>query len=268
MDPQSFHAFSSRIGGATVGNDYVVGPMKGNIVPRQAVGYVTTGLSMGYAAAVLNTTASKAIINDVPLPFTAIEGDGAHSRWRLISAGVRLWNTSDEGTRGDSCQYVQPPTTVDTNFTEQKNFSVFSPNYNMTRKMDSDDGLEVVWIPRPQDLGYWHQEDSVSADDVPWNAGLRIFLTTNNNSAQVYRYQIVCHWEIAGSHLAQLQNATATAANSESIVQTAVTKVRALSSTGHGLGKMIEHVAGQSIGVISALAKDPRVQAMGKALLS
>lgn len=265
IDAQSNHSFSQRIGGTTGTDDYIIGPMPGSAVPRQAIGYVATGLGVNQAQGTTSVATAQPIQNAMALPFTALEGDGLHTRWRLISMGVRVWNVSESSTRTGLVRYVQP--SMEFHNTEQTAFSIFSPEWTETAMSNSNAGLEIVWIPRLIDTGYWHNEDHVSANASPGAPAIRIWCVNPSGSAatQLYQYEVVCHWEIAGTNLMQLQGPSPVSVGSHAIINAGISKTRQQSTTGAGFSAMISHVAGQARGIVSMAAKDPRIMSAASA---
>lgn len=192
MDGFSYHCGQQNINGTGT----LMGPCdtSGNVC---GIGCVTENLTLDGATSSTSGADSANIKADVALPFTAKSGEGGHFRWKLVSMGVRVENTTPLLTRGGYINSVQLTTPFAG--TLQRDYEIF-PTFNITE--DANSGLyEVSWIPRMDDIAFWHAEVG-STNSTPLGAGLIVWLNNDTTGAQGYAVQVVCNWELAGSHIA------------------------------------------------------------------
>lgn len=270
VDNFSTHSMTQYIGGATpLTNEYMIGPLGGATVTKQAIGCYATGNTIGAASTVTSGAGMVPITLDTALPFTASEGASAHTRWRLVGMGIKFFNETRMDWREGTVTFVQTPMEYsDAAVTE---FARFSPCYETTRQEDSVGGLEIDWLPTSEDLGYWHTEGYSGSTPAFAASGIgaakfRLWFQNPSVNSQEVRVQIVQHWEIAGTNLSTLHSPSPTSSTGKVVVTESLNKVRAVSSVGSGLLKMGQHVAGQMVGAISSAAKDPRITQSAKAL--
>jgi hypothetical protein len=128
-------------------------------------------------------------------------------RWQLVSCGVRIFNTTPQLSRGGNITTVQlinsggfrqvdgSPATSQNSLETNPSFKIFG---------DCGEGMEISWIPRLQDLAYWHSlvhtgsagGNTYAADYAA--AGMGIFLNNGSPSTQSYVIQMVFNYMIAG----------------------------------------------------------------------
>jgi len=272
VDNLSSHSMTQYIGGTTpLTNEYMIGPLKGVTVTKQAIGCYTTGNTIGLSSTVSSGAAMTPISLDTALPFTASEGAGSHSRWRLVGMGVKFFNETRGDWRDGTVSFVQVPMEFTSTLTSD--FARFAPSFETTRREDSNDGLEITWLPTSEDLGYWHTEGHAGSTPAFVGSGigaakLRLWFENPSANSQDIRVQIVQHWEIAGTNLSTLHSPSPTSSTGNAVVTESLNKTRAVSSVGKGLLKMGRHVAGQMTGAIAATARDPQIPENAKSLWS
>lgn len=157
-----------------------------------------------------NGAAGQAFIGDwdTPAPFgSAFVG---HLRWQLVSCGVRIYNTTPQLNRGGNVVTVQ---LVNGNgfsaqdSTPATNQSQLETNPSFKVHGDCGDGMEISWIPRLQDLAYWHSVVRGIPSDPNTNvsdyagAGMGIFLNNPTAVDQTYVIQTVFNFMLAGQSL-------------------------------------------------------------------
>lgn len=200
MDPSSFHQFNI-LANATY---YSVGPISTVIAGgtrAPVIGTKTTscgpGLSFYNTGAVATCTG---LTYDVALPYTGSEAVG-HSRWQLVSMGIRVQNITNSLYRGGTIVTVQP--NVECTWADndpQANFEKYPTFHDWGRAK----GFELSWIPRTQDLAFWHTVDTPTASSHrPDNKGpgMIIWFNAPADYPQTYSYEIVANWQLAGSYL-------------------------------------------------------------------
>lgn len=212
LDAVSYHANDVFVGAQTPATTYVVGPMNkhDNVGDKTAIiGVVTTGSTFGNTTGNIAGGTSTIMPWDVPLPYTTnsvLSGGGGHSRWQLVSMGVRIHNMTPELYRGGSVISVQPNNsmTVSSLSVSQSTFTNY-PTFHDWGVGDGK-GVEISWIPRAQDLAFWHGFEAVATGGYPdadmQGPAIMIFLNAPSGaSAQVYTYEVVCNWQLAGTYL-------------------------------------------------------------------
>lgn len=221
VDSTSFHQrLISMRDQSNVSRAYSVGPLMSSSPSydtRAALGGYIEGLSAGGASS--DCTDWKAISPDVNVPYRFDLGGGVtvgaseaastgHCRWKLDSMGVRVINSTPEATRGGSIQSVQ--------LSNSSGFSgglVASAAINPSFRLWEGFSGELAWIPRFEDLAYWH---SIGSGGVPGSdsnhppladrnafqhgcesAGIVIWFTAGS-TAQTYSWEVIQNFTLAG----------------------------------------------------------------------
>jgi len=200
-DPTSNHSYYQRIGALVA--DYMFAPF-GDGARLPAAGVISViadagAVPQGVLQYSTNTAASTALTWDNPLPLVSGTSDGNHTRWRLVSMGVRFVNTTPAANRAGEIITVNP----DINFlfangADQGVLTRFA-TYQMH---ESGKPVQVAWIPRAADLGYSHTGSSQSNDLNGWG----MMLVHHNGTAvvQSWTMEIIANWEIAGYNVKAL----------------------------------------------------------------
>jgi len=239
-DPFAFHTSLCSLGvGPT---NYTIGPVDSNLggtVPN-AIGALVTGLALGASTNTFTGAGSYALTPMSALPYVA-SGTINHTRWKMLSMGIKIFNDTPLATRGGyvgSCQPNSPFFGA-----TQTLYSVFG-SYQ-TSVASTDAVQTIVWIPRTEDLAFWH---TINASSNPSNsiAGLRVWLNNDTVSGQNWRYEIVCHWELAGTSLASITTPALALPGGKDVVEPALDIVRAASPSGGVLDKVGAAVAAAS----------------------
>lgn len=164
---------------------------------------VGPGLSFHQTQAQLGTTG---LLWDVPLPYTAAEAEG-HTRWQLVSMGIRVRNITNDLYRGGTVVTVMPATsTAWVNNDPQSKFERFPTFHDWGRC----EGMEVAWIPRATDMSYWHTSGAQTSSTYASNntgAGLIVWFNAPADYAQTYSYEIVYNWQLSGEYLTSVGGA-------------------------------------------------------------
>lgn len=203
MDAVAYHEADVAINGTT----YVVGPMsKTDVLGTKSpiIGAVTSGLVLNQVSINLAGATSAPVSYDVALPYTSLTHSttaGHHSRWMLNSMGVRIHNTTPVLSRGGTVVTVQPNNEVPAVAGNQAVLEVY-PTF---KDWGPGEDVELAWIPRAQDLAFWHGADVQAGGGQPFSTvaapGIYIFLNNPTASAQSYSVEIVCHWNLSGTYL-------------------------------------------------------------------
>lgn len=206
MDGVSYHALDQRVNGVT----YVVGPMsKADSVSTKSpiIAVMTAGVTLGNAFGSTDIAGASALGYDVQLPYvsqaaSSTSGAGGHSRWQLVAMGVRFHNVSPEIYRGGNMVSVQPNNVyaLAAGDAPQETFVAF-PTYH---DHGCPDNAEISWIPRATDLAFWHGTDVTGTGTYSASVhgpAIMVWLNNPTANAQTYTYEIVCHWQLAGTYL-------------------------------------------------------------------
>lgn len=214
MDAQAFHCKGSVAWG-TVPSYATIGPVAthpaGGAHYAPCAGFVqpTTLDTYSRETALPNVTP---LYYDVPLPYeeTGTIGDqlSGHARHQLVSMGVRIFNTTPVLSRGGNVVTVQFATPAgllrQTAGPMEQKFLEIEPSFKVHG--DGGDGIEVSWIPRVQDLAYWHgvrggnlgNQNSVQSQHG--SAAMCVFLNNSAPADQAYSIQVVFNWMLSGQY--------------------------------------------------------------------
>lgn len=196
MDGRAYHSPLQIIGGAA--QTFSIGPIDNGVV-ENCIGYYQTGLALGNGTTSTNIAAVTPILENTNLPYKTVHGTGAHSRWKLVSCGIRLQNVTPLAARGGSITWCQPASPAD--YSQINQYSQ-EPSFAITQAANTGT-LEISWVPRTSDLAFWHslpgnlETPVISSSEV----GLRIWITAPAVDTQFYTWEIIQHYELAGHSL-------------------------------------------------------------------
>jgi len=209
MDAVAYHA-SEYTGLAIGGQPCHIGPCN----TASSGGVQFTGTCVLYntvaAGAVTNGVANGSALGswDSPCPFAG--PFVGHLRWQLVSCGFRIYNTTPQLNRGGNIvtvQLVNANGFANPDGSPATNQSTLENNPSFKIHGDGGDGVEISWIPRLQDLSYWHSLVSsgasaanLSATDFS-GAGMGIFLNNPTANTQTYVIQSVFNFMLAGQSI-------------------------------------------------------------------
>lgn len=209
IDPTSFHYcgdYSNLLG--TDRNIAPINTVNSGSSPATAIGCLAAAVELTYGQC-SNLTPHSPMPFDNVLPYvgSAPALSGSHLRWQLVSCGVRIFNTTPQLYRGGnivSVQFVNGSgliTTTGANATQQ---SQLDSNPTFRIHGDGSDGVQISWIPRLEDLAYWHHlTDTVPNENTrPPNwaaAAMAIFLNNPTSTPQTYTVQCVWNVMLAGT---------------------------------------------------------------------
>lgn len=206
MDAVAYHSRDVYIGGAASANVYTIGPMtKVDAIGTRAgvAGVLTPNVVVGGMNSASNAAGRVPLTWDVPLPYSVDSTKGGHhARWQLVAMGIRIHNVTPEIYRGGTVVTVQPNNQylVDS-AARQESLEIF-PTF---RDHGVGESVVVSWIPRAQDLAFWHAQESASSGGAPMASveapGILVFLNNPTNNTMTYSYEVVCHWQLAGTYL-------------------------------------------------------------------
>lgn len=161
------------------------------------IGANSTVTDTSYFSAAAPAQSTAALSYDTPLPLIATAKSGAHTRWKLTAAEIRFRNETPEVDSGGEFYSVQPLNTVQ--YDSIKAYSLFTTfrNHGICRLKEGS----VKWIPRVQDLAFWHCGPKTNFTNQISNAGILLWFVNTTGKAQNISYEIVYHWEMGGSNI-------------------------------------------------------------------
>lgn len=243
MDGVAYHARQQTIGAAT---NYSIGPMGLTGLTTPAIGVHSYGLAVGAARANGNTVQDLPLTYDVALPYLATASESGHSRWKLIAMGARFENMTAMNYRAGNIVTVQPSNKGSFGV-DPTNQATQASNPSFTISEDANSGtFEVSWIPRPEDLGFWHTLSGTEegATGALNHAGLFIWINNPSSGDQQYEVQFVFHWELAGSYLNAVSSPSIHQPADKNVVEPVIDLARFTSSGAQHAVEFAKHVAG------------------------
>lgn len=203
MDGPSYHCYGYTVNATSCS----VGPVNTTSGVTGIIGFTSPDTGMALTADVTSTAAPNftPLTPDVLLPYTALISTGGHTRWKLVSMGVVISNTTPIQYRGGQIVHVQPNSNIVPTGNMLADYAS-QPSFRITQEPNLG-AYKISWIPRADDLAYWHTEGSAYGNS-PWNAGINIWFQGCSGIAQTYSFEVVCNWELSGHSLAAVSAAT------------------------------------------------------------
>lgn len=266
MDASSYHQYPLVVNATT----YSVGPMTTTTASgtySSIAGVITTGLAANSCTNVTNGGTCQPLLWDNGLPYQADSTQG-HSRWQLVSMGIRVQNITNDLYRGGTTVSVQPNIAFNFGPGSQSLFERFPTFHDWGRCT----GVELAWIPRTADLAFWHTVDTPTASSavtVNIGAGMYVWFNAPADYAQTFSYEIVCNWQLAGTYLNTVggpaphhpglkppieQTVAALLNSAPSANKAAELGVQALKATGLTAEGLASKMTAMSLGAIKAAA--------------
>lgn len=240
MDGVSYHGSQQMIDVTK----YAVGPLFVNGV-APCIGYYVSGLVLG-SVSNSNVAGANPISYDVDAPYAAVTTVKGHSRWKLVAMGIRIMNVTQRELRDGTIVVVQPSTK--TAVGDQREYAS-DPTFRITRSADTS-MLTVTWIPRPEDLAYWHipgtgVNDSTGSGFL--NGGIQIFFNADGGNPgvgfQTYNYELVTHWEIGGFLVNSISTPSIQQPADRSVVEPSIVHLRSSSGSASMMSEVAEKMA-------------------------
>lgn len=239
MDGVSYHTHPQAVGTIST---FIVGPV-GDGARTPIVGVRTDNLILTAAADLSNTAASFTLAPNAQLPYNAANNNGGHTRWKLVSMGIDIENVTQLDQRGGLVAYVQPSSEFSS--TARSAYEVFE-TYKESTKANTGI-LRITWIPRPQDIAFWHSDAALNFSSL-MGAGIKIWLLNTTVVPQTYRIYIVQNFEMAGSNLESLATKSIIQPADANVVSTTLGVMRTSDSTA---------ASAPRIGQVAAHAESP-----------
>lgn len=259
MDGVAYHARKQIVNTTT----YTVGPM-GDGVHGSMCGVHRTGLTTGTSNMYCNTVNDTPITYSNQLPYTASEGESGHSRWKLAACGIRIQNVTPELTRGGNVSSVQPSSVTPIAVTNQDYFTS-NPSFQISEKANTG-VLEISWIPRPEDLAYWHsiRTSTETAYSGVNYAGLFVWLNNPTSGAQSYAVDFVFHWELGGTSLQTVSSPSVHQPADKNVLEPSLDITRFTKPSSSGILNTAYEVVKHVSPFMEKALKDPRVSSAAK----
>jgi hypothetical protein len=227
---------------------YIYGPMTDSGPNVACGGNDINGITLGTFSRMTNVAGMYPLTYNTPLPYLSKGDFSHHSRWRLLSCGVRIENTTAESTRGGNVISVMPDNSVSAAFTEQAHFGVFD---TFQISSEANEGtLEIAWIPRPRDLAFWHHATSGTPSTSNDDAGLLVWINNPTAVTQNYAVEWIWNWELAGESLSAVTSLSVPTPADRQVVEPTLAVARAHSKNASHM----PHIAHAVAATISPLA--------------
>lgn len=255
VDLVSAHAYTQTINGTAL----IIGPA-GDGVRGNCIGYQVSGGANDTFYAATNVATASALGAAENAPFTVSDQNGNHTRWRLQSLQVTIENVTAISSIGGDVVVVQP------DHKEQSTAVGAYVKYSSFRRYNSTTPIVVKWVPRSEDLYWWHSDSGTAAIGT-LGVGIRILLNNTSTTSQSYRISWVANWEIAGAQYAALSTPTLDSAQGQMVVPRAINAARNHSgTTQHLLAHGEVEAAAADSGIAKGLSR--RLSTMYKAVPS
>lgn len=255
MDPTSYHAMWQYIGGTTADKRRPIGPVEvetvsgGGAYANPVIGTTTAGLAVGTFTDISTGNTTNPIDIDVLLPYysNGEQSHGEHLRQLLSSMGVKITNTTSGSARGGNIVTVQPDMTMLPSPGNQGKLKIYR---SWRQHGTGEDGITVTWLPRFEDLAYWHTAplDHVNAfalatTDKLNGGAIFIFLNNTSSSPQTYSIEIIQNFQIAGGNVQSVSTEDPVGSTTKPFVESAVSAARAVAGSATGIREIASKVS-------------------------
>lgn len=167
------------------------------------------------SSVVSTTYSTQPLYYDTQVPFTGSAKNGYHTRYKLTAMEVRFSNETPEIDRGGNFYTVQPLNTV--GFDSINKYALY-PTFYDHGICDEKEG-RVSWIPRIQDLSFYHPgAQNVAATNSVNTAGIMLWFVNTTGKLQTLSFEAVFHWEVGGQNLQTLSTSAVQMPSDNNIV--------------------------------------------------
>jgi hypothetical protein len=175
-----------------------------------------------------------------------------------VSAGIRIANTTIESQRSSFIVTVQP---------NQRGYLLggvsvpqlsINPSYRVTTKA-FESVLEVSWMPRLEDMAYWHTATLTAQNSFEW-AGLIVAIDNSSGFSQTYSAETVFNYELAGEFLLSVGDESVHLPAEKAVVEPALNVLRLGEPDSSSLLHTASIVAAQA-------ASHPMAARLGQAIM-
>lgn len=224
MDATAYHAISYV--GVAAGGRLTMGPVALTPIsgPGTAGGNSLRVQGLPLDGATNNSTLASGVPGaagfDEALPYSygGTTHTSSHIRWQLVSMGIRFVNQTPAISRGGNVTSVQLVNNAGLRNAGGAGVSrqgelEHNPSFKLLGVCD--ELTEIAWIPRLEDLAYWHgvvplshtSTDSSAVIDTMDGAALAVFFNNPTSATQNYAMQVIYNWQLSGSYLASVSEA-------------------------------------------------------------
>jgi len=204
MDPQAFHSNLMHFNSDPATTHRYFGPVNGTWSGGALLscgGGIKQGAYASGQPLVYQMDANSTPLSfDVSLPYATDLSNG-HVRSQLVSLGARFQQTTPLLTAGGTVVTAIP--NQSNNFTTAAGFSLSALEAFPTYKDHGSctgKGSSVTWIPRSEDLSYWHPVEVVESSGVSTkNVGIFIVFCNPTAAAISFDVEICYNWMLAGN---------------------------------------------------------------------
>ncbi len=251
LDGPSYHQNWQALPAGAV---YPVGPMQyadaGSVLRSPIIGVKTWIAGAGgggtISSGVCQDTSStggaytnQPIVYDVAVPFTGSAKNGYHTRYKLTAMSVKFLNETPEVNRGGNYYSVQPLNSV--SFPAINQYALYT-TFHDHGLCDQKEGT-VSWIPRVQDLSFYHPSASTSYTIGIGSAGIILWFVNNTAYNQNLSIEVVCHWEVGGQNLQTMATAASQMPSDNNVVTPTISYLQQGSHTAAPAPRVAEVVA-------------------------
>jgi hypothetical protein len=150
----------------------------------------------GSFSAFANVANAQALVPAVLAPYAGVTSQAANYRFRPVSAGIRVANTTNVSNRGGEVFTVTPNSGGFGGLTTIQQLGMFANFTDQSSRLLTE-GIEVHVAPRPVDLAYWY--DNNGSNTGTFDEAMIIVCICNATAfSQTYVLDTVINWEVAG----------------------------------------------------------------------
>lgn len=252
MDGPSYHSNWQLIGNPSV--TVPVGPISyadaGAVQRAGCLGVISTysngTVSTGSVILDTSTNVSLPIYPDTYLPITGMAKNSSHTRYKMLASGIKFCNETTESTRGGTFYSVQPvlaglPLGVSGAAGGAIKDWTKYPTFFDHGLCDEKQGV-VSWIPRTQDIAFWHPGVSTSYTIGISNAAYILWYVNTTGSNQTISISSTHHWEIGGENVQTLCDPTSQVPADQNVIVPTLTTLQDTSHTAAPAPRVAEVV--------------------------
>lgn len=254
MDAVAFHSQGLRVGDPSV--VYSLGPIGYTGSDFQPINAILQANVAPGSIAATNTALGSyvALPYDINLPYnlgtTYLADGGHHARWQLTSMGIKVVNTTPEISRGGSVITFMPTNAsrLPDGAGALQKCTVFPTFFDHGPTMKPT-GEGVSWIPRPNDVGFWHTiaDSGIIAQSELRDVALFAALTAPAAAAQTYDIEIVYNWQLSGTFVQSISSPNPTRNEHLPGVSTALQVAQATQPSAAAMPRIHEAVTASTV---------------------
>jgi hypothetical protein len=205
--------------------------------PTATVALGTYNLNTGTAA----STIWNAMSPSVALPFTGSTADAHHTRYRLVSLGLVITNTTPELNVSGSIVTVQPDNGPMGGLAATGSQSVFE-TYPSFKRHPPNKQVKISWIPRGEDLAWTHISTVATSAVLATKAAFFVFLNSGT-AGQTYQIDWVANYEVAGNNIRSISDDAVNFPKARETVEPAITAAHLTQPTATKMNEFVHLTA-------------------------